>query len=85
MVLRISPYVGYVDYPALEQDPASDRLTTSARRIFPHEVLELRSMAVCSGERQHVSFYSVNGPMLGLAKSGCVLNQRIQNGLKIKR
>ena len=47
--------------------------------------MQLRRMAVRSGERQHVPFHPVNRPMLGIAKPGCVLNQSIQHRLKIKR
>ena len=36
-------------------------------------------------QRQHVPFDSVNGSVLGLAKPGCVLDERIENRLKIKR
>ena len=46
--------------------------------------MQLRRMAVRSRERQHLAVHSVNGPMLGIAKSGCVLNQRIQHRLQVK-
>ena len=85
MIFRISSKIGNVNHSAFQHGSSCDRLLSDTRWVSLNEVMQLRRMAVRSRERQHLAVHSVNGPMLGIAKSGCVLNQRIQHRLQIER